>query len=144
MSRDIRVVPPLRQPAGSIPTLFGNDGNGATGRPNTAQYRALRVDCAAASTATVRRNSPQFLPAPLLVRLPIGDIEALRLALAPALARGRDRVGILSVNDEHNAPIGVGIRGHRRAVDQKAHRRTVRVVAIEREQDRLLACLSLA
>src|SRR6476659_9647191 len=110
MSRDIRVVPLCadRLPA-AIFQHFGNDGNGATALRNPPQHCRFHSHCPAASAVSARCNSSQSLPASLLVRPPIGDIEALRLALAPALARGLDRVGILSVNDEHDALISVGM-----------------------------------
>src|SRR6516164_11667183 len=113
MSRDIRVVPVCAsRPAAAIFQHFSAMTAMAECAPEQGAAPQASRDCAAVSAASARHNSSQSLPAPLLVRLPIGDIEALGLALAPALARGRDRVGILSVNDEHDAPIGVGIRGH--------------------------------
>src|SRR5215831_3966683 len=146
MSRDMRVFPSAPAAGGGdIPTLFCNDGNGASASANArAQRGALQAVGPPRRQGALDANSSQPLPASLLVRPPIGDIEALRLALAPARARGSDRVGILAINDEHDALISVGIGGHRRAVDQEAHRRAVRVIAVEREQDRLLARLSLA
>src|SRR6516165_12468925 len=111
MSRDICVVPVCAsRPAAAIFQHFSAMTamallDARTGRSTAGVTRLHR--CVGGERS---HNSSQSLPAPLLVRLPIGDIEALRLALAPALARGRDRVGILSVNDEHDAPIGVGIR----------------------------------
>src|SRR3984893_986957 len=114
MSRDIRVVPLCADRLrAAIFQHFGNDGNGATARWNPPQHRRFRSHCAAASAVSARCNSSQSLPASLLVRPPIGDIEALRLALAPALARGLDRVGILSVNDEAAAPVGLRVRWDR-------------------------------
>src|SRR5262249_55810436 len=57
---------------------------------------------------------------------------------------GGGRVRTLTVDGGPDAMISVATRRHRRAIDQEAHRRAVRVIAVEREQDRLLARLGLA
>src|SRR4029453_5419925 len=129
MSRDMRVFPSAPAAGGGdIPTLFCNDGNGASASANArAQRGALQAVGPPRRQGGLDPNSSHPLPASLLVRPPIGDIEALRLALAPARARGSDRVGILAVNDEHDALISLGIGGDRHARAQEGPRRPRRV-----------------
>ena len=107
-------------------------------------------DCAAVSAASARHNSSQSLPAPLLVRLPIGDIEALGLALAPALdahlwtfrddsflphgtwreAEAREQPILLTLDGEN--PNGAAVRflidGAPMPTDADAYRRIVLIV----------------
>src|SRR6516165_408836 len=68
------------------------------------------------------------LPASPLVRLPIGDLEALRLALAPAHAGSSKGVGILSVEQQDDALIRMSIGRHRRAIDEKTNDGAIRIV----------------
>src|SRR5262245_40480314 len=89
-------------------------------------------------------GSTHALPAPVLVGLPIRDVEAFGPALAPALPRRHHGFGILAVEDEHDTLIGVSIRRNRRAVDEEAHDRLVRVVVVDGEQNRLLRRVDLA
>src|ERR1044072_7218894 len=78
------------------------------------------------------------LPPYAFVGLPVGHVEPLRFCRSPALARGRDGLRIPAVEEEHQALVGTGIRRNRRAVDQEAHARAVRVVLPNRQHDRLL------
>src|SRR6185369_6579747 len=89
-------------------------------------------------------SSSLSLPAALLVGLPVGRLEAIGLGLAPAFAGRRNRVGILAVEDQHDALIVAGILRHRRAVEQEAYRGAVWIVVIDGQQNRLLARLRFA
>ncbi len=57
---------------------------------------------------------------------------------------GGDCIGILSVDEEHDALIILRVSRHRCTIDQKSNLRAVGVITFEREQDRLLARLRLS
>src|SRR5438477_4548537 len=78
------------------------------------------------------------LPAPVLVWLPVGHLVAAGLGLAPARTRGRYRVRVAAVEDEHDAPIARRVRRHLGAFEEKAHACAVWIVGLDGEQDRLL------
>jgi hypothetical protein len=60
--------------------------------PNVARIK-LPPSFDVTKRAACARLSLHALPAAFIVGLPIGDVEAFRPALAPALARGGDRIG---------------------------------------------------
>src|SRR4051812_16292381 len=90
------------------------------------------------------RGSRLALPAAALVRLPIGDVKTILLGLAPARTSGVDGVAISAVEQEHDPLIGRGVGRYRRAVQQEAHAGAVRIVVVDREQDRLLAGIGIS
>src|SRR5882757_7437382 len=56
-------------------------------------------------------DSSLSLPAPFVVGLPVGDVEALGLAVGPALARRGDCVEILAIEQQHDALVRIGVGG---------------------------------
>ena len=73
-------------------------------------------------------RSGLFDPAALLIRLPIGGIETLRLGLAPALPRGGNRIRIIAVEQQDHALVSRRIDGERRPIDQKTNLGAVGIV----------------
>ena len=53
----------------------------------------------------VQLSSPLTLPAAVIVHLPIGHLEAVRLCGRPAFARGGERVGVLPIEQDDDAAI---------------------------------------
>ena len=87
---------------------------------------------------TCTRPSGLTPPTALLVGLPIRHLKPRRFRLAPARAGGVDGVRILAVEKEHHALIGGDILRHQRPLDKEAHHRAVRIVIVDRQQNRLL------
>src|SRR4029079_14321449 len=76
-------------------------------------------------------------PAALLVGLPVGYLEPLRLGLPPSLARRRNRVIVLAIKHQHQSLVAAGVRRHRYAVEKEADCSAIRIVLGGGEQDRL-------
>src|SRR5215471_8018582 len=68
------------------------------------------------------------LPPPVVVCLPVGYHESARLGGLPLVAGFGDRFIVVSIEQQYNTTILGGILRHRRTIDQKAHRRGVRIM----------------
>ena len=84
------------------------------------------------------------LPAAVFVRLPVGSLEPAGLRFTPARPCRGNRLVVFAVKQQDDALVGRGILRHRRAVDQKADIRAVRIVVVDGEQHRLHRGLALA
>src|ERR1700742_550246 len=67
------------------------------------------------------------LPAATLVSLPIGDLEAPRLAIGPGISRDRERLAIVAVEHQNQPLIGLRIRRQRGVIDQKPDIGAIRI-----------------
>ena len=78
------------------------------------------------------------LPSAPLVGLPIGDLEAARLAIGPNAARSSQRIGVVAVKNQHQPLVAAAIRGQRRVVDQEPDIGPIRIALLDLEDDRLV------
>src|SRR5437660_1369187 len=59
------------------------------------------------------------LPAPPVIGLPVGNLEAARLAILPGIPRRRQRIAIVAVENQHEALVALGVRRQRRVINQE-------------------------
>jgi hypothetical protein len=84
------------------------------------------------------------LPAAVLVRPPIGDVETSRLGIVPAPACLRHRVRVVAIEQDHDALISGGVSRQRNAVDEETNVRAIRIGFVHRDQHRLRLRVAVA
>src|SRR5581483_1354670 len=87
--------------------------------------------------ALVLSPSALLCPAPMLVRLPVGRVQAFCLGVRPAHSRGSQSLFVVPVEHQHDPVIFFHVRRHWRPINEKPHGRVVRIVILRREQDGL-------
>src|SRR5581483_8633274 len=85
--------------------------------------------------ALVLSPSALLCPAPMLVRLPVGRVQAFCLGVRPAHSRGSQSLFVVPVEHQHDPVIFFHVRRYWRPINEKPHGRVVRIVILRREQD---------